>query len=74
LRLIQSFHELLARLARDIRQIARDSGRWQHIQLAESLPDFGEKSTPPSSPVSPTTGNTARQTHHRQQIASLLRM
>ena len=46
LRLIESLHELLAQLARDIRQAARDSGRWEQIQLAESLPGFGEKSTP----------------------------
>ncbi len=46
LRLIHALHELLAQLALDIRQAARDSGRWQHIQLAESLPGFGEKSTP----------------------------
>jgi transposase len=46
LRLIESLQELLAQLALDIRQAARDSGRWGHIQLAESLPGFGEKSTP----------------------------
>ena len=46
LRLIEALHELLAQLAVDIRQAARNSGRWQHIQLAQSLPGFGEKSTP----------------------------
>lgn len=46
LRLIHSLHELLAQLALEIRQAAKDSGQWQHIQLAESLPGFGEKSTP----------------------------
>jgi transposase len=46
LRLIEALHELLAQLARDIRQAARESGRWQQIQLAESLPGFGEKCAP----------------------------
>ena len=46
LRLVEALHDLLAQLARDIRKAARDSGRWQQIQLAESLPGFGEKSTP----------------------------
>ncbi len=46
LRLIEALHDLLAQLALDIRQAARDSGRWRHIQLAETLPGFGEKSTP----------------------------
>jgi len=46
LRLIHSLHELLAQLALDICQAARESGRWQLIELAQSLPGFGEKSTP----------------------------
>jgi transposase len=46
LRLIEALHELLAQLALAIRQAARDSGRWRQVQLAESLPGFGEKSTP----------------------------
>lgn len=46
LRFIQALNELLAQLALDIRQAACDSGRWRQIQLAESLPGFGEKSTP----------------------------
>ncbi|HWA26903.1 MAG TPA: IS110 family transposase [Lacunisphaera sp.] len=46
LRLVEALQELLAQLALDIRQAARDSGRWQQIQLAQSLPGFGEKSTP----------------------------
>lgn len=46
LRLVTALHALLAKLALAIRQAARDSGRWQHIQLARSLPGFGEKSTP----------------------------
>lgn len=46
LRLIESLQALLAQLALEIRAAARDSGRWGQIQLAESLPGFGEKSTP----------------------------
>lgn len=46
LRLIESLNLLLEQLARDIREAARASGRWHLIQLAQTIPGFGEKSTP----------------------------
>jgi transposase len=45
LRLIESLNVLLSDLAKCIREAARHSGRQRLIDLAETIPGFGEKST-----------------------------